>query len=94
MLDVQDRLSARANIMSIPTSLLVDTDGTILAEHVGVVTPTITAFLDAVAAQPGEGAFVAADHMDDPLEAVLLPVDVENAPSGHAGPTCLRHGHG
>lgn len=80
VLDVQDRLSARANIMSIPTSLLVDTDGTILAEHVGIVTPTITAFLDAVAAHPGEGTFVAAEHMDDPLEAVLLPVDVENAP--------------
>ena len=79
VLDVNDRLSARANVNSIPTSLLVDTDGTVLVAHVGIVTPTITAFLDAVAAHPGDGFFVASDHMDDPLEAVLQPVDVASA---------------
>ena len=79
VLDVQDKLSARAGILAIPTSVLLDTDGTVLVEHFGIVTPTITAFLDAVAAHPGEGTFVAADHMDEPLEAVLQPVDAENA---------------
>jgi thiol-disulfide isomerase/thioredoxin len=79
VLDVNDQLSVRASVQSIPTSLLLDTDGTVLVAHVGIVTPTITAFLDAVAAHPGEGVFVAADHMNDPLEAVLQPVDVESA---------------
>jgi thiol-disulfide isomerase/thioredoxin len=79
VLDANDWLATRAYVNSIPTSLLLDTDGTVLVAHVGIVTPTITAFLDAVAGHPGEGLFVAADHMDDPLEAVLQPVDVESA---------------
>jgi thiol-disulfide isomerase/thioredoxin len=79
VLDEQDRLAGRGSILSIPTSLLLNTDGTVLVAHVGMVTPTITRFLDAVAAHPGNGVFVAADHMDVALEAVLLPVDVESA---------------
>ncbi len=78
VLDEGDRLAEQASIFSIPTSLLLDTDGTVLVAHVGIVTPTVTAFLDAVAANPGEGDFVASDHQVTP-QAVLLPVEAETA---------------
>ncbi len=74
VLDEGDRLSTRASVQSIPTSLLLDTDGTVLVEHVGVVTPTVTAFLDAVAAHPAQGVFVASEYADVTPEPVLLPV--------------------
>jgi thiol-disulfide isomerase/thioredoxin len=79
VLDKSDRLANRSGIVSIPTSLLLDTDGTVLAAHIGLMTPTITAFFDAVAADPGAGSFMAADHMDVSLEAVLLPVEADSA---------------
>jgi len=77
--DENDRLSTRASVQSIPTSILLDADGTVLVVHAGMITPTITAFLDAVAAHPGEGAFVAADHGDVVPRAELAPVDGEAA---------------
>ncbi|HEX3050436.1 MAG TPA: redoxin domain-containing protein, partial [Aggregatilineaceae bacterium] len=75
VLDEYDQLAMQTGVDAIPTSLLIDTDGTVLVVHNGLMTPTITAFLDAVAAHPGEGSFVAsADQMIAP-PANLLPVD-------------------
>lgn len=74
--DASGRLARRSLLGTIPTSLLVDTDGTVLVVHLGVVTPTITAFLDAVAAHPGEGMFDASTVEDEKPGAVLEPFDV------------------
>lgn len=78
-LDTNDRLALRASVQSIPTSLLVDRDGTVLIAHVGAVTPTVSAFFDAVAAAPGAGTFINADHADTPTGAILDPVSVDDA---------------
>jgi|GEM_PF-4203663 len=79
VLDERDRLSVRAQIDTIPMSLLLDTDGTVLVVHAGMMTPTVAAFLDAVAANPGQGAFNAARHQQPPPGADLLPVNVVEA---------------
>ena len=79
VLDEMDRLARRSSVLSIPTSLLLDADGTVLAGHVGIVTPTISDFFDAVAANPGVGTFVAADYAGVKPQADLLPVDVNAA---------------
>ena len=79
VVDELERLATRTNVQSIPTSVLLDVDGTVLAAHAGIFTPTVTAFFDAVAAHPGVGVFVAADHPDMVLEADLLPFDVADA---------------
>ena len=77
--DSADRLSRRALVFSLPTSLLMDVDGTVLAVHIGVVTPTVSAFLDAVAAHPGAGWFDPAAYGDLAPSADLLPVDAASA---------------
>ncbi|MBI5960328.1 MAG: redoxin domain-containing protein, partial [Chloroflexi bacterium] len=79
VLDPDDKLAASAGIASIPTSLLIDTDGTVLAAHTGFMTPTIGRFFDAVAANPGVGSFDAADYPDEVAQADLPPLDVEAA---------------
>ncbi|MBN1967268.1 MAG: pre-peptidase C-terminal domain-containing protein, partial [Anaerolineae bacterium] len=89
VLDKQDRLARRVYANTIPTSVLLDTDGTALAVHVGVITPTITDFLDAVAANPGAGAFVAADHANEAPAADLLPVDAASATAIQPGQRVL-----
>lgn len=76
VVDASGRLARRAMIGTIPASVLMDTDGTVLLVHLGVVTPTITEFLDAVAAHPGEGRFDASAAQDVEPVADLLPVDV------------------
>ncbi len=81
VVDVADRLSRRARVVTIPTSLLLDTDGTVLVVHIGVVTPTVSAFLDGVAAHPGEGSFDASAYQDVEPGANLLPVDAAGAPA-------------
>ncbi|MBN2304994.1 MAG: redoxin family protein [Anaerolineae bacterium] len=79
VIDEGNRLSQRVSANSIPTSILIDTDGTALAIHIGILTPTLSDFLDAVAQAPGVGTFVAADHEDVSLAADLLPVDATAA---------------
>lgn len=79
VIDTGDRLGRRASIETLPTSLLIDTDGTVLAAHVGLFTPTIAAFFDGVAAHPGVGSFVAAEHLALAPIAELLPVDPQSA---------------
>ena len=78
-LDGEDRLAGRLGIDAIPTSLLLDADGTVLVVHTGPLTATLTDFLDAVSAHPGEGTFAAEEYGYEPPGAVLAPVDVETA---------------
>ncbi|NLX11854.1 MAG: redoxin family protein [Chloroflexi bacterium] len=79
VLDEMDRLARRGSVNSIPTTMLLDTDGTVLLVHVGVLTPTISAFFDGVAAAPGVGQFIAAEHAQAAPGAELLPVDAAQA---------------
>lgn len=76
VVDTAERLARRSMVVTIPTSLLVDADGTVLGAHLGVMTPTVTEFFDAVAAHPGEGMFDASALPDVRPGADLLPVDV------------------
>jgi len=79
VVDTAERLARRSTVVTIPTSLLMDADGTVLLVHIGVVTPTVTEFLDAVAANPGVGAFDASEHAGVRPGADLLPVDPATA---------------
>ncbi|MBN1201055.1 MAG: TlpA family protein disulfide reductase [Anaerolineae bacterium] len=79
VIDEQDVLARRAYINAIPSSILIDTDGTVLAVHVGILTSAVIDFLDAVAAQPGVGQFDASVYTDVPPAAVLQPVDTASA---------------
>jgi len=79
VVDVAERLARRSMIGTIPTSLLMDSDGTVLIAHLGVVTPTVTEFFDAVAAHPGVGTFDASTVENEQPGADLLPVDVATA---------------
>ena len=89
VLDPLDQLARHSSIASIPTSVLIDTEGNVLAVHVGMMTPTITAFFNSVAAHPGVGTFVAADHAGEVPAADLLPVDAESATPLQAGARTL-----
>jgi thiol-disulfide isomerase/thioredoxin len=75
VIDAQDQLGIQYMVAALPTSILLDADGTVLAIHVGVMTPTVSEFLDAVAANPGVGTFDAADHPDVDTSAVMAPID-------------------
>jgi len=75
VLDEYDQLAMQTLVDAIPTSLLIDTDGTVLVVHNGLLTPTVTAFLDAVAADPGEGSFVVSADQMTPPPANLQPVE-------------------
>ncbi|NDJ74800.1 MAG: redoxin family protein [Chloroflexi bacterium] len=77
VLDQDEWLSRAANVKTIPTSILLLPGGTVLAAHVGMVTPTVTAFLDAVATHPFEGQF--RGYQGPPPAAELLPVDAADA---------------
>ncbi len=79
VLDRQDWLARRVYASTLPTTLLVDQDGTVLAAHIGVVTPTISDFFDAVAANPGVGMFNPADWPDALLTVRLAPVEAADA---------------
>lgn len=79
VLDRQDWLARRVRAATLPTTLLVDRDGTVLAAHVGVVTPTISDFFDAVAANPGAGMFNPADWPDALLTVELAPFEAADA---------------
>ncbi len=85
VLDTNDRLWQQLNGQSLPTTYLLDTDGTVLAAHVGMMTPTLAAFFDAVAANPGVGTFVAADHPGEPPAADLAPIAPEDVIPARVG---------
>ncbi len=77
--DEDERFSDYVKVLGIPTSLLVDTDGTVLAVYIGPMTHTAIAFLDAVAAHPGVGSFDASAYADIEPPPALAPVSLEDA---------------
>ncbi len=79
VLDKRDVLARRSSVDTLPTTLLIDTDGTVLVAHVGVLTPTLSDFFDAVAANPGVGMFNAADWPDAVPSVELAPFEASNA---------------
>lgn len=62
-----------------PTTVLMDTDGTILAAHSGVVTRTVMEFFDAVAANPRDGSLDTNTIPAPDLTAILGPIDAADA---------------
>lgn len=77
--DPEGTMNDRVGSQAIPTSILLDADGSVLAIHVGSFTPAHAAFFAAVVNDPGVGSFDAADYANlEPL-AELSPVDVESA---------------
>jgi thiol-disulfide isomerase/thioredoxin len=55
-IDPNDVFTTRIGVRVFPTTILMDTDGTLLAAHSGIVTPTVMRFFDAVASNPGLGS--------------------------------------
>ncbi|NDJ85879.1 MAG: redoxin family protein, partial [Chloroflexi bacterium] len=73
--DTGDRFNDSIRMRVFPTTVLVDTDGTLLVAHSGVVTRTVMEFFEAVAANPDLGS-VDASTIDIPdLGAIIGPVD-------------------
>lgn len=62
-----------------PTTLLIDTDGTILLAHSGIVTRTVMEFFNAVAAAPSEGSIDTSTIEVPEFIATLDPVDAASA---------------
>ncbi len=81
VLDKRDVLARRSSVDTLPTTLLIDTDGTVLAAHVGVLTPTVSDFFDAVAEYPGVGMFNAADWPDAVPTVELASIEASDAAS-------------
>ncbi len=78
MYDPDDRFAASLGLRAYPTTLLMDTDGTIIATHAGIVTNTVMDFLNALALAPREGGIDTSGLEFDLLE-YLQPIDPENA---------------
>ena len=69
----------RIGSAGIPTSVLLDVDGTVLAIHVGTFTYGHTALFEMIALHPGVGRFDAADYADAIPRAEIAPVDLDTA---------------
>lgn len=74
--DPYDFFMQRIGVKGLPTTILMDTDGTILAAHTGEVTYTTMKFFDAVAAYPYEGSLDITTIVAPDLNAVLDPIDI------------------
>ena len=77
--DEDDLFSSHVQTLGIPTSLLVDADGTVLVVYIGPLTRTAIAFMDAVAAHPGVGSFDAGAYADIEPQPALEPVSLDDA---------------
>lgn len=73
--DDNDFFIANIGLRVFPTTVLMDTDGTILAAHSGVVTRTVMEFFDAVAANPRVGSLDTSTVPTPDLNALLGPID-------------------
>jgi len=76
--DPEGTLSGTVGSQAIPTNILVDEDGTVLAIHIGSYTPAHAAFFEMVAQHPGVGSFDPDDYPDLEPIAELLPVTADN----------------
>ena len=77
--DVNNAFNRQIGRTGLPTTLLIDTDGTLLAAHSGVVTPTVMRFFNAVAGNPHVGSLDIRTIEAGELRANIRPVDVATA---------------
>lgn len=78
MYDTNDRFAANLGLRAYPTTILVDTDGTIIASRAGIVTYTVMDFFNAVAAAPRTGG-IDTSAIEFDLLAFLQPIDADSA---------------
>ncbi len=78
-LDEDNQFSDHVHLVGLPSSLLVDTDGTVVMVYIGPMTRTAITFMDAVAANPGIGSFDANAYADVEPRPALAPVTLEDA---------------
>lgn len=78
MYDPNDRFANQLGLRAYPTTLLIDTDGTVIAAHAGIVTETAMDFFNALAASPRDGGIDTSSLEFDLLDA-LQPIDAETA---------------
>lgn len=83
--DPLDSFVNSIGVVGYPTTVLMDTDGTILAAHTGEVSRTIMEFFDAIAAHPYLGHLDTATLNGVDLKAVLDPIDLTQATSIELG---------
>ena len=76
--DPNDAFSNQVGSRFLPTTILMDTDGTLLAAHVGIVTETVLEFFNAVSLAPQQGSFDNSTVVVDLVE-LLQPIDAETA---------------
>lgn len=78
-LDPNDAFIRSIGLRVFPTTILMDTDGTILIAHSGIVTPTVMDFFNAVAANPHVGSIDVSTLPPPDLNAIIGEVDPANA---------------
>lgn len=79
--DEGDQFARMIGLRVYPTTILMDTDGTIILAHWGILTPLVLEFINAVAANPTEGEFDNSTVAVGEVIATLEEVDVESAQS-------------
>ena len=82
--DAGDRFSNGLGNRVLPTTVLIDTDGTVIAAHGGIVTDSVMDFFNAVAAAPRAGSFDGSNYDVDLVE-LLQPIDAANATEAPLG---------
>ncbi|MCI0714035.1 MAG: TlpA family protein disulfide reductase [Chloroflexi bacterium] len=76
--DVEDAFALELGVAAFPTTLLLDTDGTLLIIRSGSLTPSILDFFNLVAGYPDLGEFEAPNIEADELTAII-DEDIEDA---------------
>ncbi|MCI0709297.1 MAG: pre-peptidase C-terminal domain-containing protein [Chloroflexi bacterium] len=78
-MDVNNEFNREVGMVVLPTTLMVGTDGRLLAAHSGIVTPTIMNFYNAVAANPELGTLNADDITEEDLLANIEEPNIDAA---------------
>lgn len=78
-LDPEDAFARLIRLRVYPTTVMLDTDGTLIAAHSGVVTPTLMRFFNAIAAYPRLGNLDTVSIVPPPAIATINPVDAAAA---------------
>ena len=77
--DEADAFARSIGLRVYPTTILMDTDGTIILAHWGIVTPLVMEFINEVAANPTVGEFDNSTVEVGDIVAHIQEVDVESA---------------
>ena len=77
--DEADEFARRIGLRVYPTTILMDTDGTIILAHWGIVTPLVMEFINEVAVNPTVGEFDNSTVEVGDIVADIAEVDVETA---------------